>query len=175
MIHHLIDDSAPASVADVEARLRKLNIEFVTISHPPMFTVDDSRRYRDGAPGGYSKNLFLRNKKGKMSLVTLDENSSVDLRQLGEQIGLGRVSFASPERLMKYLGVKPGAVTPLAVINDVSHCVTAFIDASLMRQEPLHFHPCDNAHTTTISAADLMRFMQDCGHLPAVLELPNAP
>ncbi len=166
----LISGEMPASVADVETRLEKLGISYKTITHPPMYTVDDSIRYREGVPGGYSKNLFLRNKKGRQWLVTLQEDRKVDLAELGEQIGAGRVSFASPQRLMHYLGVLPGAVTPLSVINDQSLKVTAWLDASLLQQDPLHFHPCDNRHTTSINAEGLLAYMGDCQHEPALLE-----
>lgn len=136
-----------------------------------MFTVEESRQYRKGVPGGYSKNLFLRNKKGRMCLVTLCEDRQVDLRELGERVGLGRVSFGSAQRLMHFLGVRPGAVTPLAVLNDVTNQVTAFIDATLLLKSPLHFHPCDNSHTTTLTADELLRFMTACNHTPVSLDL----
>lgn len=170
MNNQLVDGTAAATSADVEARLESLNITFATVSHPPMFTVKDSKSHRINNPGGYSKNLFLRNKKGRMCLVTLQEDREINLRALGEMVGLGRVSFASAERLMLYLGVIPGAVTPLAVINDKSLRVSAYIDAALLEQNPLHFHPCDNTQTTTLTADDLMRFMQACDHHPQILQ-----
>lgn len=166
----LINEAQPATVADVEALLEQLAIDYSTVSHPSMFTVEDSQKFRNNVPGGYSKNLFLRNKKGRMGLVTLCEDRQVDLRELGDQIGLGRVSFGSPQRLMHYLGVRPGAVTPLSVINDVTSQVTAFIDSALLRQHPLHFHPCDNSHTTTLSATELIGYMKACDHEPVVLD-----
>lgn len=171
IVDQLINEAPPATVADVESLLEKLAVNYSTVSHPPMFTVEDSQNFRKDVPGGYSKNLFLRNKKGRMALVTLCENRQVDLRELGDQIGLGRVSFGSPQRLMHYLGVRPGAVTPLSVINDVTNQVTAYIDSALIRQHPLHFHPCDNSHTTALSAAELLSYMTACEHAPIVLEL----
>lgn len=166
----LLDGTAPLSSQAVEALLVELGIANTTISHEPMRTVEDSKKFRDGIPGGYSKNLFLRNKKGKMWLVTLHEDRKIDLRDLGTIIEAGRVSFASSERLMQYLGVIPGAVTPLAVANDRSGQVQLVIDQYLMQQDPLHFHPCDNSKTTTLSAAGLLKFLQNCDHYPQLID-----
>ena len=164
----LVDGSAPASPDDVFKTLDKLGIVHSTITHPPMRTVEDSRALRDGVPGGYSKNLFLRNRKGRMVLVTLLEHRTVDLKALGAQLGIGKPSFASQQRLMHFLGVKPGAVTPLAVINDVTQVVTTVLDKSLLAMDPLHFHPCDNCMTTTVSADGLLSYMNIC-HLDPVI------
>lgn len=166
----LADGSVPASPDDVHARLTALGVDHSFVSHLPMRTVADSRRYRAGQTGGFSKNLFLRNKKGRMWLVTLTEDRVVDLRVLGQAIGAGRVSFGSTERLMNYLGVIPGAVSPLAVINDNSLAVTAWIDQALLAQHPLHFHPCENTLTTTLSSDGLLKYMQDCNHAPSVID-----
>ncbi|MBX2884736.1 MAG: prolyl-tRNA synthetase associated domain-containing protein [Granulosicoccus sp.] len=165
----LVDGSAPATPADVQARLTHLGIEFETKEHPPMYTVADSQKFREGVPGGYSKNLFLRNKKGRMWLVTLLEDREVDLRKLGESIGAGRVSFASTTRLMQYLGVIPGSVTPLAVINDIRGQVTAVIDEDLLALSPVHFHPCVNTMTTSMQPSGLLAYMQYCNHDPALI------
>lgn len=167
----LLDGSPPLSSVEVEALLERLGIASSTISHEPMRTVEDSKKYRDGVPGGYSKNLFLRNKKGKMWLVTLHEDRQIDLRDLGTTIEAGRVSFASSERLMQYLGVIPGAVTPLAVANDKSGQVQLVIDKHLMLMDPLHFHPCDNSKTTSLNADGLLRFLDNCDHTPQLIDL----
>jgi len=166
----LLDGDRPATAADVQKRLDGLGFSHQTVSHPPMRTVEDSKKHRDGVPGGYSKNLFLRNKKGKMWLVTLHEDRRVDLRKLGDLVGAGRVSFASPERLMSYLGVIPGAVTPLAVINDHSNAVIVVLDSSLLNLDPLHFHPCDNSMTTTIDRATLLGYLSASGHDPLLVD-----
>ena len=166
----LVDGSAPASPDQVLAALRKLDIKQSTISHQPMRTVEQSKEFRPREPGGYPKNFFLKNKKGKMWLVTLHEDRVIDLRTLGEMLGAGRVSFASEDRLMKYLGVIPGAVTPLAVINDVTQSVTAVLDEYLLNMHPLHFHPCDNSKTTTIDREGLLVYMSEFGHKPVILD-----
>lgn len=170
----LINGESPATSDNVHSRLSALGIEYSAITHAPMRTVADSKALRDGVPGGYSKNLFLRNRKGKMVLVTLLENRTVNLKALGEQLSAGKLSFASPQRLMHYLGVKPGAVTPLAVVNDVTQVVTAVLDKALLAMDPLHFHPCDNCMTTTISAAGLLSYMNSCHLDPTIVDFDAA-
>jgi len=166
----LADGSPPATPEQVLARLGALGVRHRTVEHAVLRTVADSKAHRQDPQGGYSKNLFLRNKKGRMWLVTLHEDRVVDLRQLGAHIGAGRVSFASGQRLMHFLGVVPGAVTPLAVINDHQHQVAAIIDSKLLGFPKVHFHPCDNSLTTTLTSAGLLRFMHDCGHPPQLID-----
>lgn len=168
--HVLVNGAPPATPDDVFNALNKLNIKHSNISHAPMRTVADSQALREGVAGGYSKNLFLRNRKGKMVLVTLLEHRTVDLKALGTQLGIGKPSFASPQRLMNYLGVIPGAVTPLAVINDVTQVVTAVLDKSLLSMDPLHFHPCDNHMTTTISSEGLLAYMKSLHLDPVIID-----
>ena len=169
----LRDGSYPLTAEQVIAALNKLDIENSTITHAPMRTVEDSVALREGVPGGYSKNLFLRNKKGIMVVVTMLEDRQVNLAALGELLKMGKLSFASPERLMQYLGVIPGAVTPLAVINDKDVVVTAVLDKALLAKDPLHFHPCDNKKTTTINTAGLLKYMQAYHNEPLVVDFDN--
>lgn len=166
----LIDGSSPASATDVSQALAELNISHSTICHPPMRTVADSRALRNGIPGGYSKNLFLRNRKGRMVIVTLLEDRIVNLKAFGQLLGIGKPSFASEQRLMTYLGVIPGAVTPLAVLNDKTTVVTAVLDQALLEKDPLHFHPCDNSKTTTLSADDLLKYMEHYHQTPIIVD-----
>ncbi|MEM7258597.1 MAG: prolyl-tRNA synthetase associated domain-containing protein [Pseudomonadota bacterium] len=170
----LLDGGSPARPEDVFTALDQLGITHRTITHAPMRTVADSMAMRDGVPGGYSKNLFLRNRKGKMVVVTLLEHRTVDLKSFGQQLGIGKPSFASVQRLMSYLGVIPGAVTPLAVINDKSRAVTAVLDKALLQKDPLHFHPCDNSMTTTLSADDLLKYMEHHHQPPVVVDFDAA-
>ncbi len=169
----LRDGSPPATAAQVIAILNRLEIENSTITHAPMKTVEDSIALRDGVPGGYSKNLFLRNKKGVMVVVTLLEDRQVNLAALGAQLNMGKLSFASPERLMHYLGVIPGAVTPLAVVNDKDVVVTAVLDKALLAKDPLHFHPCDNSMTTTLSADGLLKYMTSFHSEPLIVDFDD--
>ncbi len=169
----LANGAPPASAESVLDRLSELGVRHRTVQHAPLRTVADSKAHRHDPHGGYSKNLFLRNKKGRMWLVTLHEDRQVDLKALGAHIGAGRVSFASAQRLMDYLGVAPGAVTPLAVINDHGNQVSAIMDTGLLRFATVHFHPCDNSLTTTLNSQDLLRFMRACAHDPQLIDFDD--
>jgi Ala-tRNA(Pro) deacylase len=152
----LADGTLPLSSAELLARLQTLGIAHRTVEHAPVYTVAESRGLRLDFPGGHSKNLFLRNKKGRMWLVTCLE---------------GRFSFGSAERLMRHLGVIPGAVTPFAVINDHAGVVHMVVDAGLLEHDPINFHPLDNAMTTAISAQALLRFLEYADHPPQIVDL----
>jgi len=152
-------------------RLAELGIKTNTVEHPPVFTVEEAKRLRGSLPGGHCKSLFLRNKTGEMWLVVALEDRPIDLKALGERIGAGRVSFGSAERLMAHLGVIPGAVTPLAVINDRERVVKVVLDAGMLRKSPLNYHPLRNDRTTAITPEDLIRFLEAEGHPPQVVDL----
>lgn len=167
----LVDGSAPCAPEDLFARLDDLGIAYRTVEHPPLYTVEDSRALRGELPGGHTKNLFLRNKKGGMWLVTCLEDRAIDLKDLGERLDAGRLSFGRPERLMQYLGVIPGAVTPFAVLNDRQDAVQMVLDSALLDYDPLNFHPLDNARTTALSPRDLLRFLESAAHYPQIISL----
>ena len=124
-----------------------------------MFTVDDAKRLRGALPGGNCKSLFLKNKKGVMWLVVVPEDQRVDLDGLAESLESKRLSFGSPDRLMRYLGVIPGAVTPLAAVNDRDGVVTVAVAKELLAHPQLNFHPLVNDRTTTISSPDLLALL----------------
>ncbi|MEQ8651505.1 MAG: prolyl-tRNA synthetase associated domain-containing protein [Kiloniellales bacterium] len=175
-------DSAPALLADGSAattaealfqRLEELGIASQTVDHPPLFTVEESKALRGSLPGHHVKNLFLRNKKGVMWLLTCLEDREIDLKRLGAVLNAGRFSFGSAERLMHYLGVRPGAVTPLAVINDRQHKVTMVLDSALTDGQPVNAHPLVNDRTTTLGGRDLLRFLEAEGHAPRLLDFEN--
>ena len=161
---------APAGSDEVLAALHGLDIPAPTVHHPAVFTVAEAKALRGDLPGAHTKSLFLRNKKGAMWLVVAREDRTIDLRRLGELLGAGRLSFASPERLQRHLGVIPGAVSPFAVINDEDGSVTVVLDADLRDEDPLNFHPLDNTMTTAISCDDLVRFLQAYGHPPRFID-----
>ncbi len=166
----LTDGTAPLSPAEFLAKLESLGIAHTTFEHDPVFTVEESKRMRGDLDGAHVKNLFLRNKKGKMWLVTCHEDRPVDLKWLAETLGAGRFSFASPERLMSYLGVTPGAVTTFAAINDNTRSVRVALDSALLNASRINLHPLTNAMTTTIGSADLLRFLDAVGHPPTLIE-----
>ena len=162
----------PTSPAELFRRLDELGIRHRTVEHPAVFTVEEAKALRGKLPGGHVKNLFLRNKKGDaMWLVVALEDRVIDLKALGEKIGAGRVSFCSASRLIEHLGVIPGAVTPLALINDREHRVQVVIDKGLLDHDPVNVHPLVNTMTTALSPADLMTFIRACGHAPQVIDL----
>lgn len=171
-------DSAPAlpQATALFARLDALNIPHQTQHHAPVFTVAESQGLRGTIPGAHSKNLFVKDKKGRLFLVTALEDARIDLKRLHEAIGAqGRVSFANADQLRAHLGVEPGSVTPFAALNDTDGKVSVVLQAELMAHPVLNFHPLVNSATTTIANADLVRFLESTGHPPAIVALPEAP
>jgi Ala-tRNA(Pro) deacylase len=161
----------PTSPEALLAYLRDLGIETRTVSHPPVFTVEQAKALRGELPGHHIKNLFLRNKKGAMWLVVCLEDRQIDLKALGAALDAGRFSFGSAERLMTHLGVEPGSVTPFAVINDTGGQVSVVLDAAILTPGPVNCHPLVNHMTTAIAAADLARFLESTGHAPHLLDM----
>ena len=149
----------------VKARLSELGIPFERHEHPPVPTVEEAERYWSGIDATHCKNLFLRNQKGdRHYLVVLKHSKKADLRAVADQIGDGKLSFASPERLMKHLGLTPGSVSPFGLIHDRDHAVRVVLDRDLKSAERLSFHPNINTVTLVVSAADFSRFLQESGN-----------
>ena len=144
------------------------------MEHLPLFTVEDSRRLRGEIPGGHTKNLFLVDRKGAIFLVVAREDAEVDLKRLHLRLGCGRLSFGKPELLEQVLGIKPGAVTPFALINDEQGRVSVVLDEAMLREPLLNYHPLVNTATTAIRADDLVRFLRATGHEPRVLAVSNS-
>jgi len=165
-------DANPKTRDELFAFLDSLGIKHATKDHAPVFTVAESVALRDEIPGGHTKNLFVKDKKDQFFLLTVEEHASVDLKTVHTLIGAAsKVSFGKPEKLMEYLGVIPGAVTAFGAINDTGHNVTFVLDADLMKDEIINCHPLSNGATTSISSADLIRFMEATGHKPLVLKV----
>ncbi len=159
----------PASPDELLAYLDSLGIAHQTVTHPPVFTVEEARASRGNAVGGHTKNLFLRDKKGTLFLVVAPEDAAIELKSLHRLLGAsGRFSFASAELMRQLLGVEPGSVTPFAVINDKTYRVAVIVDAALMAHEVLNFHPLVNTGTTTISREGLFKFLEATGHHPRI-------
>jgi Ala-tRNA(Pro) deacylase len=162
----------PATPQDLFAALDALGIKVSTVEHDAAFTVEESRHLRGSIPGAHTKNLFLRDNKRSFFLVTLDEEAEVDLKRLRPLIGAkGGLSFASPDYLMEQLGVRPGAVSPFAVINDEARSVTMVLDQALLAAEVMNAHPLDNTKTTAIAPEDLMTFLRSTSHEPLLIEV----
>jgi Ala-tRNA(Pro) deacylase len=154
------------------AFLDRLGIAHATVTHPALFTVEQSRALRGTIAGGHTKNLFLRDKKGALFLVTALEDAAIELRSLHRLLGAaGRFSFGSADLLRATLGVEPGAVTPFAAMNDPAGRVNVVLDAALMRCDIINCHPLTNTMTTSIARADLLRFLEATGHRPRIVAM----
>jgi len=167
----LFNGQPPATPEQLLARLQDLGIEATTVSHRPVFTVEEARAHRGELAGAHTKNLFVRDKKGVMWLVVAIESQTVDLRALAESLGHKRFSFGSPDRLMKYLGVTPGAVTPFSVVNDHEGAVRVALDEGLRAYGVWNFHPLVNSMTTTLRADEMVRFLEAVDHPPHWVDL----
>jgi Ala-tRNA(Pro) deacylase len=163
----------PLSPQELLDTLDHLGIPAETYEHEPVFTVAESRLVKARIPGAHSKNLFVKDKKGRFFLITAKDETSIDLKRVHEAIGAsGRLSFGSAEQLRALLGVEPGSVTPFAIINDTEGQVTLILDANLMEHERVNFHPLVNSMTTSVSRDDLVRFAKATGHEPRIVHLP---
>src|SRR4029453_12442053 len=146
-------------------RLNDLGIAFTRHEHPPVATVDEAERYWAGLDAVHWKNLFLRNQKGtRHYLVIVGHSKRADLRSIADQIGDGKLSFGSPERLMTYLGVTPGSVSPFGLIHDAGHAVRVAIDRDLKSSGKISFHPNINTVTIVLAFADFQRYLESCGN-----------
>jgi Ala-tRNA(Pro) deacylase len=155
-------------------RLEELGIAATTHRHPAVHTVAQSKELRGALPGRHIRNLFLRDKKHNMWLVTVAEDLEVDLKRLRRALDArGNLSFGAPALLAEHLGVEPGAVTPFAIMNDAENRVAFVLDRSLLADEPINAHPLHNEATTAIAPRDILRFAAACGHEPAIMDFPD--
>jgi Ala-tRNA(Pro) deacylase len=162
----------PLSPQDLLIKLEELQIETKTYEHEAVFTVDESSKIKQEIPGGHTKNLFLKDKKGNFFLVVAEGTAQIKLNSIHGLIGAkGRVSFGKPEALMELLGVKPGSVTAFAPINDIENKVSVIIDEPLLRHELINCHPLTNEMTTTISREDLLQFLKHVNHEPQIIQV----
>ncbi|MBL8536653.1 MAG: prolyl-tRNA synthetase associated domain-containing protein [Hyphomonadaceae bacterium] len=164
----------PATEAELFARLDALGIAHATHRHRPVFTVDEGADLKARMPGGHSKNLFLKDKKGALFLVCAISDSVINLNALSKTLGAGRFSFGPAELLARHLGVEPGSVTLFALLNDPDRAVTLVLDEALFAHDPVNFHPLRNDATTAISPADMLRFIRGLGREPIRLAFDAA-
>jgi len=142
--------------------LKNSKLAYQLFDHPAVFTVEQAMQYCSHIPGSHVKNLFLRNKKKTFyCLITLKEEKRVDLSELGDLLELGRLSFASNEDLINILGVQPGSVTPVAIINDNAKRVKLFFDEDLLKNEEINIHPLENIATISMGLNDLLQFIEN--------------
>jgi Ala-tRNA(Pro) deacylase len=171
-----IPPAAPATPQSLLAYLDALGIEHSTMAHRALFTVEQSKTVTGTLPGAHIKNLFLRDKKERMWLLTALQDQPLDLKKLATGLGTNRLSFGSPERLLRHLGVLPGAVTPLAAINDPDAQVQVLLDRNIGAHAVVNCHPLVNTQTTILAPQELLRFLRATGHEPQLIDLaPFAP
>lgn len=163
-----------ATEADLFALFDSLGIAHATHRHRPVFTVEEGADIKAALPGGHTKNLFLKDKKGGIWLISALGETAIDLNAVSKALGAPRFSFGSAERLLEYLGVTPGSVTLFALINDPAARVRVVLDEALFAHELVNFHPLSNAATTAISAADMLKFVRASGREPIRLRFDEA-
>jgi len=159
--------------ASLLERLEEWGIGYRLHTHPPVFTVDEARVHTGDLPGGHCKNLFLKDKKDRLWLATVLDARRVDLNALAKRLGAGRLSFGKPPLLAEVLGVTPGSVTPLAVINDRERRVQVLLDRALMAHAEINCHPLTNDATVVMKSEDLRRFFRATGHEPQDLDFDD--
>lgn len=155
---------------DLFALFDSLGIAHRTLEHPAVFRVGEGEAVKAGLPGGHTKNLFLKDAKGQLWLVSALQDARIDLKALPRAIGSARLSFGSAEVMRAALGVEPGSVTAFALVNDPQHQVRFVVDAGLWAADPVNFHPLVNTATTGVSRADFRRFLAAVGVQPAVVD-----
>ena len=155
---------------DLFAFLSANGIPHRTAQHEAVFRVGEGEEIKSGLPGGHSKNLFLKDAKGRLWLICALDRTVIDLKGLPASIGSARLSFGSPERLYDALGVRPGSVSLFALINDESRAVSLVLDQALLDTDPINFHPLVNTATTAIGGPDLFRFLDILGVKPQIVD-----
>lgn len=162
--------SPPLDEAALLAFLDQLGVDYRIHRHPPVFTVEESRSFRDAQPGAHVKNMFLKDKKGGLWLVTCLEDRRIKIRDLEKALSAPKLSFGKPDLMTQTIGVTPGAVTPLAVLNDAERVVTLVVDAAVLGADLVNCHPLHNEATIALSASDLVRVVGTTGHTPRMVD-----
>jgi len=159
---------------DIYKFLENRDIEYERHDHPPVFTVEDVHRLTPDLPGAKTKNLFFRDKKGtRHFLVVLPADKRVNLKALPNVLQSSKISFGSPDRLMKHLGIAPGSVSLLAIANDQENKVEVVIDKSLWNSEAFQFHPLVNTSTLVISRNNIKKILAATGHEVKFKDIPG--
>ncbi len=161
----------PTSPEKIIKFLDELNIRYELYHHEAVHTVAESTKIHETITGGHCRNLFLKDKKGRLVLVTALDKTEVDLKALSKHLELGRFSFGSPERLWDNLGVRPGSVTPLALYNDTARIVRPVLDARMFDHDNICIHPLINTQTICFSPNDLMRFLEKLEYNPIIVDM----
>jgi Ala-tRNA(Pro) deacylase len=152
--------------------LDNLGIKYKKFEHVAVYTVEEADGLNLGIDGAKNKSLFLRNAKGdKHYLVMLNGKKRLDLLNLQALLNETRLSFASPERLLKYLKLTPGSVSPLGLINDTNHEVNVVVDKELLKYKNLAFHPNINTQTIAMNVDDFNKYLDNTGNKISYLDL----
>lgn len=151
-------------------KLTSLNIKYQLHEHEPLFTVQQAQKISLHIPGGHIKNLFLKDDNGKFWLIVAQDNAKIELKKVAQLLQAPKLRFANEQLLMQHLGVKPGSVTPFALINDKDHQVQAILDATLDSFEIINVHPLENDATISVSQSDFNKFLKYTQHKPIIID-----
>jgi Ala-tRNA(Pro) deacylase len=160
---------------DLMRTLRDLAIETTTLSHHPLMTVQDANTQRHHLHGAHSKNLLLKDKFNKFWMITALDDTSIDLKWAAKHLGANKFTFAKPAEMLEILGIRPGSVSPFALINDGSNLVTFVLEQRMLEYSHQNFHPLRNDRTVAIITSDFLAFLQRIDHEPIMLEISSAP
>ena len=164
-------DSGPAFDRDrLLAWMAANGVEQMTHDHPAVFRVEEGFELKAALPGTHTKNLFLKDKKGRLWLISARQDTVVDLKRAPKTIGSDRLSFGNGGLLYETLGVRGGSVTALGLINDPDQRVTFVLDQALWDADIVNFHPLTNTATTALAQADFRRFLELVGREPVVVD-----
>ncbi len=156
------------------AALDDLGLKTSTLHHEAVFRVGEGEGIKDQLPGAHTKNLFLKDDKGQLWLISAEQKAQINLKALPKLIGSGRLSFGSPERLYAALGVTPGSVTALALVNDPEHKVKFLLDKTLAEAAIVNFHPLTNTATTALTQSDFRAFLTSLGRELVIVDFADA-
>lgn len=156
--------------ADLFAFLDAQGIDHSTLDHPAVFRVEEGEEIKANLPGGHTKNLFLKDAKGQLWLISALGQTQIDLKRLHPVIGSARLSFGSPDLMQETLGVTPGSVTAFGLINDTGRRVRFVLDAALAKSDPVNFHPLTNTATTAVSQNGFRRFLSALDIEPMIVD-----
>jgi Ala-tRNA(Pro) deacylase len=156
--------------ADLMALFDTLGVEARTHEHPAVFRVGEGEEVKAAIPGAHTKNLFLKDAKGRLWLISAADRTAIDLKRLHTVIGSARLSFGNAQLMEETLGVTPGSVTAFALINDTAHRVRFVLDRVLAQAPRVNFHPLTNTATTGVDQAGFRRFLAAVGVTPIVVD-----
>lgn len=169
-----VDAPLPLPPEKLLQQLDQQQIMYKLYHHEKVFTVADSQAIDRDIPGVHCRNMFIRDKKENMYLVTLRHETMIDMKKLADLLGCGRLSFGSPERLWSYMGIRPGSVNPFCILNDTESKVTQILEKGMMEADIMNVHPMCNGMTIGIQPPDLLKFLAANDVNPRIMDLSGA-